>query len=171
MTFPTLSSASRIFAVLCLLASLSLTGCGYSLTNNQPSLFGSGSSTMRIREVKNSTIYPWINQVVRSCMYDEITDRNIAVMTASESSDYSMVIDIERFTINSRVLGTKEETLEYTITLTFSATVYDSKNEEIWTSNSTSLSRSYPTSDARFAGTQITNLVVQAMVDKMRNTF
>jgi outer membrane lipopolysaccharide assembly protein LptE/RlpB len=126
---------------------------------------------MRIREVKNSTIYPWINQVVRSCMYDEITDRNIAVMTASESSDYSMVIDIEKFTINSRILGTKEETLEYTITLTFSATVYDSKNEQIWTSNSTSLSRSYPTSDARFAGTQITDLLVQAMVDKMRNTF
>lgn len=171
MTLPTLSSVSRIFAVLCLLASLSLTGCGYSLTNNQPSLFGTGSSTMRIREVKNSTIYPWINQVVRSSMYDEITDRNIAKITASESADYSIVIDIEKFTINSRILGTKEETLEYTVYLTFSAVVYDSNNEQVWTSNSTSLSRSYPTSDARLAGTQIANLLVEKMVDKMRNTF
>lgn len=171
MTLPTLSSVSRIFAVLCLLASLSLTGCGYSLTNNQPSLFGNGSSTMRIREVKNSTIYPWINQIVRSSMYDEITDRNIAMMTASESSDYSMVINITKFTIDSRVLGTKEETLEYTVALTFNAEVYDDKNEQVWTSGSTSLSRAYPVSDARLAGTQITNLLVEKLADKMRNTF
>ncbi|SIN69784.1 LPS assembly lipoprotein LptE [Halodesulfovibrio marinisediminis] len=170
MTLPTFSSVSRIVAALCLLASLTLTGCGYSLTNNQPSLFGNGSSTMRIREVKNSTIYPWINQVVRSSMYDEITNRNIAIMTASESSDYSMVIDIEKFTIDSRVLGSKEETLEYTVNLVFNTKVYDDKNKEIW-SGSASLSRSYPVSDARIAGTQLANLLVQKMVDQMRNTF
>ncbi|MEZ6853382.1 LPS assembly lipoprotein LptE [Halodesulfovibrio aestuarii] len=171
MTLPTLSSASRILAVLCLLASLSLTGCGYSLTNNQPSILGNGSSTMRIREVKNATIYPWINQIVRSSMYDEITNRNIAIMTGSESADYSMVIDIEKFTISSRVLGTKDETLEYTVYLVFNATVYDNKNEQVWSSGSTGRSRSYPVSDARLAGTQIANLLVQKMVDNMRNRF
>lgn len=171
MTLPRFSSISRIITICCLLATVTLTGCGYTLTNNQPSVLGTGSSTVRIREVKNSTIYPWINQVVRSSMYDEITKRNIAIMTASESSDYSMVIDITAFTINSRISGTKDETLEYTISLTFNTIVYDDQNQEVWTSGSTGLSRSYPTSDARFAGTQISRLIIERMVDKMRNEF
>jgi len=104
-------------------------------------------------------------------MYDEITQRNIAVMTASESSDYSMVIDITAFTINSRVSGTKDETLEYTISLTFNATIYDSENKEVWTSGSTGMSRAYPTSDARVAGTQVSRLIIERMVDKMRYEF
>lgn len=171
MMLPRFSAVSRLCAILTLFAALTLTGCGYTFTNNQPSLFGDGSSTMRIREVKNSTIYPWINQVLRTSMYDEITDRDIAVMTGSEDADYSMVIDIQKFTIDSRVRGKKNETLDYTITLTFTVSVYNKNNELVWASERTSLARSYPTSDARLAGTQISNLLVEKIVDKMRNTF
>ncbi|MCT4536169.1 hypothetical protein [Halodesulfovibrio sp.] len=171
MTLPALSSVSRLCALICLLATLALSGCGYTFTNNQPSLFGDGSSTMRIREVKNSTIYPWITQVVRTAMYDEITDRNLAVMTASDKADYSMVIDVEKFTINSRIKGTKDETLEYTVTIIFSTSVYSKANKLVWTSDKTTLSRSYPVSDERTAGVEIINLLVEKMADKMRNTF
>lgn len=172
MQFPNFSYVARAVAAVCLLATLTLTGCGYKFTNDHPSIFGDGTATMRIKEVDNTTVFPWINQTLRSQLYDEITDRNIAIMTASESADYEMVIKISKFTITSRVLGTKRETLEYTVELEFEATVYGGEETEVvWGSGKTSISRAYPTSDARFAGTQITKLLVESIADKMRDTF
>ena len=172
MLFPKLSIFSRVAALMCLLAAITLTGCGYKTTNNQSSLFGDGTSTMQIREVKNATIYPWINQVLRTSMYDEITNRNIAVMTGSSSADYDMVINIKRFSTRSRVLGTKDETLEYTVRLTFVADVYDGvTNQLVWTSNDVTIERPHPTDDERLAGEEITELLVQKLADQMRSTF
>ncbi|MCG8530799.1 MAG: LPS assembly lipoprotein LptE [Desulfovibrionales bacterium] len=172
MLFPQCSIVSRTATLICLLAALLLSGCGYTTTNSQPSLFGNGTSTMHIREVKNATIYPWLNQSLRTAMYDEITNRHIAVMSGSSSADYAMVLDIKKFSIRSRVLGTKDETLSYTVSLTFVADVYDNATKElVWTSNDATISRAYSTNDERTTGDEITALLAQKLADKMRNTF
>ena len=172
MLFPKYSTIVRAAAAFCLLAALTLTGCGYKVTNSQTSIFGDGSSTMFIRNVNNSTVYPWITQSLRTVMYDELTDRNIVKMTDSEDADYKMDIDISKFSTRSRVLGVKDEVLEYTVNLTFVANVYDGKTNELkWTSNSVSISRAYPTNDERLAGEEITRLLVEKIADQLRSSF
>ncbi|MFV0421435.1 LPS assembly lipoprotein LptE [Oleidesulfovibrio sp.] len=159
-----------LFAVIPLMQ-----GCGgYRLSGDEPSVFGSPDSTIRIREVENPSLYAWVGSVVRAEMRDEITNRNMATWRDSGRTDYSIAVVVDKITISGRATDTDDTNRLFSASVIMKAAVYDENtNTVIWDSGFTSVSETFRT----FTGTDqqaaysAVRKATQYIVDRMRHSF
>ncbi len=169
-------SRLALLAVLLITALLSLTllsGCaGYQFAGKEKGIFGDPSSTLRMVEVENPTMYAWLPHRLRSLMRDEVHRRNLARWVDTSPSDYSMRIIISEFRLRSHARDASDTTLLYSATLGFEAIVYSgTTNSVVWRSGKEYLSRTYDSKNPEEAGTDAAHLLVQRVADRMRHSF
>ncbi|UZP67750.1 LPS assembly lipoprotein LptE [Desulfovibrio mangrovi] len=158
--------------LLVLTATVLLAGCGYQFAGKEKGIFGDPRSTIRMGSVENPTMYAWLPPKIRSLMRDEIHKRNLASWVDSSPSDYTMRIVIDEFMLRSHMRDSDDKTLIYSASLRFEAIVYSGQtNRVFWRSGKESLSRTYDSKNEQDAGTDITQLLVQRVCDRMRHSF
>ncbi|WBF67496.1 LPS assembly lipoprotein LptE [Desulfovibrio subterraneus] len=158
--------------LLVLTATVLLSGCGYTLAGKEKGIFGSSKATVRMGSVENPTMYAWLPPRLRSLMRDEIHKRNLARWVDSSPSDYTMRIVINEFRLRSHMQNTDDVTLIYSASLSFEAIVYSgAKNAVVWRSGKESLSRTYDAKNEQEAGSELAQLLVQRVCDRMRHNF
>ncbi|MFV0350644.1 MAG: hypothetical protein ACK5JO_18895, partial [Halodesulfovibrio sp.] len=97
---------------------------------------------------------------------------NLARWVDSSPSDYTMRIEIKEFRLRSHMQNTDDVTLIYSASLAFEAIVYSgAKNNVAWRSGKESLSRTYDAKNEQEAGTELAQLLVQRVCDRMRHNF
>ena len=155
----------------CLAALLLCGACGYGLSSDMPTVLGGSDATLRLAEVEQPTLYPWVGFTVRSAMRDEINARNLAAWVDYGSSDYTMHIKVNSFTMRGSVASSADETLLYTGSVSMSVTIYrTSDNAEIWR-NSVSYSDNFDNETEEEAARRLFIQASRRLADSMRNTF
>lgn len=148
-----------------------LSGCGYGLATDMPTVLGSGKSTLRLSGVEQPTLYPWVGYTVRSAMRDEINARNLARWVDGGKADYNMHIKVNSFTMRSAVSSSSDETLLYSGTVSVTVTVHDgTDNRELWRSSVT-YSDQFENESEESAARRLFVQAVRRVADNMRNTF
>ncbi|MDR2892154.1 MAG: LPS assembly lipoprotein LptE [Deltaproteobacteria bacterium] len=161
-----------LFLLLIALSALMAGGCGYGFAGAEPTVLGDGAKTMKVRGVENPTTYPWLNQILRSNLRDEIGARQVATWVDSGDSDYSIQLNVTSFTIRGSMHTQADVTLLYTAAITMQAIVYqESDNTEVWRSSLVTYSDSYETYYDRSAAEQLAKQAINMLVGEMRNIF
>lgn len=149
-----------------------LTGCGYSFDGGSSTVMGDASSTLSIKGVEQPTLYPWLGQILRSNVRDEVNARKVAVWVDSGKSDYTLQLNIIRFTIRESVSNKQDDTLLFRANMRVQAIIYDSSgNTEIWRSGTISYSQSYETYYERTAAELLCKRIAERLVRSMRDKF
>ncbi|ABB39237.1 putative lipoprotein [Oleidesulfovibrio alaskensis G20] len=165
-------------AVLCAVLAcvlFALQGCGgYRLAADEPSVFGGPQATIRIREVVNPSLFPWVGAVIRAEMRDEITNRHMATWKDNGRTDYSIAVIVDKITVTGRATDTDDSDRLFSASVSLKAAVYDDNtNTVVWDSGFTSVSETYRT----FSGTDqqaaysAVRKATQYVVDRMRHSF
>lgn len=158
--------------LFCLLFCLLLSSCGYGLNSRQETVLGPGTVTMKMKGVEHPTLYPWMGQVIRSSLRDELGARKVAVWVDDGPADYSIQINVSSFTIRSYLESSQDVTVIYTGAIQLQAIVYrGSDNSEVWRSGMESYSDYYEDYSDRSAAEQLSLQAIRRLVAQMRNTF
>lgn len=169
-----LNSKNILRAVLllyCLAALPGLSGCGYGLAADVPTVLGDGEATLKITGVEQPTMYPWVVYTVRSAMRNELTSRHLAEWVDSGKAQYNMHIKINHFTMRSAVSSRADETLIYNGNVSMTVTIrQDEDNAEIWR-NTINYSNQFDSDDDESAARSLFEQAVRRVADRMRNTF
>ena len=108
---------------MCLVLSLHLFGCGYQMdgfsssSSRASSVLGDGSSTMKIEQVEQVTMYPWVQYYLRGLVRDEVNLRRLARWVDDGSADYCLTINMPSFLVRSSVSNRVDNTLLSTATV------------------------------------------------------
>ncbi|MDR1124459.1 MAG: LPS assembly lipoprotein LptE [Deltaproteobacteria bacterium] len=161
-----------ICPMLCLTLCLLLGACGYGLDSRQETVLGPSTVTMKMKGVEHPTLYPWMGQIVRSSLRDELGARKVAVWVDDGPSDYSIQVNILSFTIRSRLETSQDTTILYTGNIRMQAIVYrGSDNSEAWRSAIESYSDTYESYSDRSAAEQLSLQAIRHLVAQMRRAF
>jgi hypothetical protein len=181
--------APRFVLRLGILGLLSLAGCGYGFSGGQSTVLDaqntaqrsepvyarpdtpSGMHTLRIKTVEHSTLYPWLGQIIRSNLRDEINARQIAAWADEGNADYQIQIIVHSFTLRTAVHNARDVSLLYDATISLTGIVYDNEGKEAWRSTRLSYSDTYDTYNERNAAEMLSVQIIQMLVADMRNTF
>lgn len=163
--------------LLCvLLVCLTLTGCGYIWRGQEGSLsedsvLGTGSKTLKIKSVEQSTLYPWLSYRVRSLVRDDINARNLARWVDDGPSDFTLTVRVASFKIRS--YGQYRSVNElFTATINMEFLVYDGKtNTEVWRSGPIIYQENYENADEESAIKSILELAIRRGMDKLQQRF
>ena len=162
----------RLVVPLLLLAGLCLGSCGYQLASSGSSVMGDGTATLKIKEVDNPTLYPWLPHSIRSRLRDEIGARYLAQWVDSGSADYEIQINIIRYTSREWIRTEVDTSQLYDTDLTIEAILYEgSTNKEVWRSGPLSYSERTEHVDEKQASGDLITQVVRLLADKLRQTF
>lgn len=154
--------------VLCIF----LSACGYKLAADTPSVLGDGTRTLKIKEVDNPTLEPWLTHAIRSSLRNEINARYLAKWVDSGPADYEISVKVESYTSRSWMTDRIDEAILYDTNLSISAILYDgSTNKEVWRSGRISYSERLETPGEKSGANEILTQVMQRLADKLRNTF
>ena len=157
-----------LLLALCLLIS----ACGYSLDSRRETVLGPGAVSMKMKGVQHPTLYPWMGQVVRSSLRNELGARKVAVWVDDGPADYSIQINILSFTIRSSLQTSQDVTVLYAGNIRLQAIVYrGADNSEVWRSGIESCSDTYESYSDRTAAEQLSLQAVRRLVAQMRNSF
>jgi hypothetical protein len=168
-----------------------LSGCGYGFTGGQATVLdsksraqqayfdGSGQAapllqqihTLSIKSIDHHTLYPWLGQIIRSNLRDEISARKIAVWADSGVADYSLQVVVQAFTLRTSLSTAGDVSLLYDGNIRLTAIIYDSAGVEVWRSGAISYSDTYDAYDERDVAEQLSAQAVKLLVSEMRNTF
>ena len=159
--------------VAVLMVSLTLSGCAkYSFSQGGPSILGDGTKTLKIKEVDNPTMYPWLPFHLRSQLRDEIGARKLAVWVDEGRADYELRVKVKSFSLRSWARSSTDTSLIYTATLNAELIVYNgATNTQAWTSGPQTYSDQYETLEEATAVRETTRLLTRKLVDKMRHNF
>jgi hypothetical protein len=168
-----------------------LSGCGYGFTGGQGTVLdgksqarqayfdGSGQTapllqqihTLSIKSIEHHTLYPWLGQIIRSSLRDEIGARKIAAWVDSGVADYSLQIVVHAFTLRTSLHNEQDVSLLYSANIRLTGIIYDSAGIEVWRSGAVSYSDTYDSYNERAAAEQLSAQAVKLLVAEMRNTF
>lgn len=167
---------ASLCAALTLVAACSLSACGYG--------FGAGAETvltpvtkgvtptMKIKRVENPTLFPWITQVVRTEVRDELAARKIVRWVDTGKTDYELAIKIDSFTFRSWLTNRDDLTSLYSASMTFTGIVYRADtNEEIWRSGGIQYSQNYEQVQERVAAGELTRELARRLASRMQQVF
>ena len=153
-----------------------LQGCGYvwrgqegSLSEN--SVLGTGNRTLRIKEVDQSTLYPWLTYKIRSLIRDDINARNLAIWVDEGKADFTLTIRVPSFQVRSygEYRGTSQL---FTATIAMELIVYDgATNTEVWRSGIIRYSDSFENSNEENAIQEVIFMAVRRCVDRLQQRF
>lgn len=156
----------------CLLSGLLLSSCDYGLNSRLETVLGPSTVTIKMKGVEHPTLYPWMGQVIRSSLRDELGARKVAVWVDDGPSDYSIQVNVLSFTIRSRLETSQDVTVLYTGNIRLQAIVYSgSDNSEVWRSRNVRYSDTYESYSDRSAAEQLSLQAIRRLVAQMRNSF
>lgn len=163
-----------LFALLALFVLL-LSGCGYKMAADMPSVLGDGTKTLKIKGVDYPTMTPWLPYELRSKLRDEINARYIARWVDSGPADYEMQINVIRFTNREWMRSDQDQSILMSMDLVIEAIVYEgSTNKEVWRSGKISYNDTLDTKDTdneRTAADELITQTVRILADRLRRTF
>lgn len=176
MSLPTDRARRALRALLLFAAALSLAACGYGFGTEGESVLEAPAPhvlpTMKIKNVENPTLYPWISHVVRNEIRDEVAARNLAAWVDSGKSDYEMALKVERFTFRSWLTNKDDETMLYSGSMTLEATIYKGdSNAVVWQSGAISYSQNYERVQERVVAADLTRELARRLASRMRQDF
>ena len=155
-----------------LLATVSLSGCGYQLASNTPSIIGDGTRTLKVKGVDSPTLHPWLPHAIRSELRNEIGARYLARWVDNDFADYEIQINVLNFSTREWIRTELDTSQLYATSLTLEAIIYDSStNKEIWRSGALSYSEYEEHSDEKAASGYIIVQVIRKLADTMRKAF
>ncbi|MDL2306737.1 LPS assembly lipoprotein LptE [Desulfovibrio sp. OttesenSCG-928-C06] len=161
-----------ILAALLVLPALYLGGCGYGFQAGKPTVLGEATSTLSIKGIEQPTLYPWLSQILRSNIRDEVSARKVAVWVDSGKSDYSMQINVKRFTIRESVSNKHDDSLLFRASMIVQAIVYEGNgNTEVWRSGDISYAETYDTYYERTAAELLSKRIAERLVSSLRDKF
>jgi hypothetical protein len=158
-------------------AALPLAGCGYQLGADAPSLFNRNGTarelaTLKIKEVENPTLFPWLNYTLRNHLRDEVNARNMAAWVDSGRADFEISIRVDHYNYRSWFHDEKDMPLLYEADITLEATLYKGgTNEVVWRSGLVTYRQTYETVNQTLAANEILQNLIRQLVDRMRQDF
>lgn len=115
-----------------------LSACGYSVQGvgepSQISVLGDGSSTLRIGEIKDSTLYTFVPYYIQTVLYDEIRLRKMAQWTDGKIADFTLDVNILEFQNRAYVSDEQGETLLNSARVNLEMFLYDDSGLLVWQS-------------------------------------
>ena len=173
---PALIRPSRRSFLVGLAACLLLAGCGYTWRGQEGSLsedsvLGKGDKTLRIRDIDQTTLYPWLPYMIRSQIRDDINARGLAVWKDSGETDVTLTGRVPSFQIRS--YGEyKTQTLLFTATIRMEFIVFDGKtNTEVWRSGLNSYSEQYENANEEQAIRETVRMAIRRCMDNLQQRF
>ncbi|MDL2313716.1 LPS assembly lipoprotein LptE [Desulfovibrio sp. OttesenSCG-928-C14] len=153
-------------------AAVSMGGCGYGMGGGESSVLGPNSSTLKIQGVEHTTVYPWLGQVIRTKLRDEVAARNLAVWVDSGNADYSIQIKVSNFTVRTALHDDERRAVLSTAMLQLEGVVRRSAdNTEIWRSGLISYSDTVESVNEEQAADALAAQAVRILVSRMRQNF
>lgn len=159
-----------------LMACLLLAGCGYTWRGERGSLsensvLGAGNKTLRIKDIDQTTLYPWLPYMIRSQVRDDINARGLAIWKDNGATDYTLTVRVPSFQIRS--YGEyKDRTLLFTATIQMEFIVFDGRtNTEVWRSGLISYSEQYENANEEQAIKETISLAIRRCMDSLQQRF
>lgn len=168
---------SVFFPALLLCTALLFAGCGYHLGADAPTVLNKNSTskelpTLKIKEVENPTLFPWLNYMLRSYLRDEVGARYVAKWVDSGRADFEISIKVDHYTYRSWAIDNKDIPLLYDANILLNATVYrGSTNEVVWRSGPMTYAQTYEKVAEKAAAEDILQNLIRQLVDRMRQEF
>lgn len=166
----------RLPLLLGLAACLVLAGCGYTWRGQEGSLsedsvLGKGDKTLRIRDIEQTTLYPWLPYMIRSNIRDDMNARGLAIWKDSGETDFTLSVRVPSFQIRS--YGEyKSQTLLFTATILMEFIVFDGRtNTEVWRSGLLSYSEQYENANEEQAIQETVRMVIRRCMDSLQQRF
>ncbi len=155
---------------------LLFSACGYqwqgSDSPSTASVLGNGFSTVKITNVEQSSLYPWIPYYLRSLMRDEITLRHLAEWQDNGEADYTMEIRMPSFSVGSYVSNTQDITLLNAATVSLEVILHEGgSNAVVWQSGLVVYSDYFENQREHTAIRELLREVVRRTVDRMQLKF
>jgi hypothetical protein len=185
-----------LLVLLCLCGLCGLSGCGYGFSSGTATVLdidaramasapvSNGQDTaapnykpdfrehtLKIKSIDHHTLYPWLAQVIRSTLRDEIGARKIAVWLDAGNADYSIQLIIHSFTMRTSVHDENDTSMLFSADIQMTGIVYDSADKEVWRSSRLYYSDMYESYMERNAAEMLSSQIIKLLVAEMRNTF
>lgn len=164
----------RIFHVLCvLILAVGLTACsGYQFTanksNDAPFTVPAKFRTLFLKSVENPTMNPDLSSRVRAEIRDELNRRGGVKWVAKSDAKAFMDVTIERFYSTTALTDADDETLTSSASVALYAVITSAGDgAEIWRSPSVSASRTFTGSASDQTESEVLELAIQRLADKM----
>ncbi|WP_027723157.1 LPS assembly lipoprotein LptE [Maridesulfovibrio zosterae] len=146
--------------------------CGYHNSATEPNRLGEMFRDVAISKVENPTLERWLEPKIRSLLHDEIIRRGQLVWVDKSKADALFNIKIINLTDGSRILGDKDKTLKYDMTLKLQMRVTSAADGKLlWNSGPVSVTESYYTGQEEATQQLIVELLVRRLVDKMNQAY
>ena len=155
---------------------LPLSGCGYQWQGSESapvsSVLGNGGSTIKITDVEQSSLYPWISYYLRSQLHNEILIRKLAVWQEQGETDYNIKIRMPAFSVSTHISGTSDETLLNSGEVKLEIIVCEGGTESVvWRSGVLSYSEHFENQRENVTIRELLKKAIQRIVDRMQMTF
>ena len=161
-----------VFCLLVLSFVLGITGCGYRLASDMPTVMGDRTKTLKVKGIDHPTLYPWLTHALRSSLRDEINARNIAQWVDSGHADYEIQINVRSFTMREWMRNYDDVGVLFDTTLSLEAVLYKSDgNKEVWRSGLLMYSDRVEGAMGQLAAKPIITQVMRQLTDKLQSTF
>ena len=162
--------------LLAAIISMPLTGCGYQWQGGEgastSSVLGAGGSTVKIVEVEQSSLYPWVPYYLRTLMRDEITLRRLAQWRDEGEADYTMEIRMPSFSVSSYVSNTQDITLLNAATVYLEVIIHEGGSDAVaWRSGLIGYSENFENQREHTAIRELLRVVFRRAVDRMQLKF
>ncbi len=156
-----------------------LNGCGYRLGADMPTVLQqNGTSptgalpTLKIKDVDNPTMYPWLTYSVRNHLRDELAARHVAKWVDSGKADYEISVRVQSYTYRTWMRDDNDVTTLYSANMTLEGIIYrGDSNAVLWRSGNINYYQTYETTQDRTAAEDLVLNLIRQLVDKMRNNF
>ena len=150
-----------------------LASCGYKPAAFSPSIIGDGTKTLKIKEIDNPTLEPWLPHSIRSALRDEINARHMARWVDSGPADYEITIKVLALTQREGIHDRYDQPLLYENRMEVLAIVFDgATNTEIWRSGNIYYSdRTQNAPDNKTHSAGIISRTMHLVADALRSTF
>ena len=169
-----------LFFAFALLSILNLSACGYKIQGQEESrytyktatILGDGSKSLRIDEVEQATLYPWLPFYVMQKVRDEINLRNIAEYSSSLDADYYAKIEILSFDVTAF-----DEDYYKTASLTsadvrLNIDIFETNtNSKVWSSGTVAYSETYERIKSEQALREILQEAIKLAFDRIQYSF
>ncbi len=160
----------KLILLLCIVFAVS--ACGYHNSASEPNRVGEQYREIAINKVENPTLERWLEPKMRSMLRDEITRRGQLTWTDKSKAEALINIRIIELSDGSRILGNKDTTLKYDMTLKVQMKVTSAADGTLlWNSGPVSVTESYYTDQEDETRQLITKLMVRRLVDKMNQAY
>ncbi len=153
-----------------------LGGCGYVWRGQEGSLsedsvLGTGNKTLRLKEVDQTTLYPWLTYKIRSLIRDDINARNLAIWVDEGKADFTLTVRVPSFQVRSYGEYRNQSQL-FTATINMELIVYDGgTNTEVWRSGPVSYSDTFENSNEEAAIQEVIFMAVRRCIDRLQQRF